>query len=288
MTQVWDDCAALQISQLFIARSLARAVRSRGCDTVSSLWQVIRGDLMPTCATLLGLTLSQDVLCQLDLSALRPHLALSHAHCRFAGKSHPARGRSEPPPMACRGGRRDRLRARPISESSGDHRVSRDPDRLARRRAQVAAVFMVAVFVITSMVRESSDKVTELLLSLPAPRSAYFFRKVCRLRHARLDPRCAQRAPLGTVRKFPGTCPLDRFSRLRAADRDDDESVLRAVLRGRWFPRLPSLRASTCCRVPWQRCRSSPALRCRIRPLTDRVVNAVVELIALLLPRSTA
>src|SRR5438093_5474466 len=42
---------------------------------------------------------------------------------------------------------------------------------------RVAAVFMVAVFVITSMVRESSDKVTELLLSLPAPRSVYFFGK---------------------------------------------------------------------------------------------------------------
>jgi Cu-processing system permease protein len=42
---------------------------------------------------------------------------------------------------------------------------------------RVAAVFMVTVFVITSMVRESSDKVTELLLSLPAPRSAYFFGK---------------------------------------------------------------------------------------------------------------
>src|SRR6266704_3668801 len=40
-----------------------------------------------------------------------------------------------------------------------------------------AAVFIVAVFVITSMVRELSDKVTELLLSLPAPRSAYFFGK---------------------------------------------------------------------------------------------------------------
>src|SRR5712675_2738906 len=42
---------------------------------------------------------------------------------------------------------------------------------------RVAAVFIVAVFVITSMVRELSDKVTELLLSLPAPRSAYFFGK---------------------------------------------------------------------------------------------------------------
>ncbi len=42
---------------------------------------------------------------------------------------------------------------------------------------RVAAVFMVAVFVITSMVRELNDKVTELLLSLPAPRSQYFLGK---------------------------------------------------------------------------------------------------------------
>jgi ABC-type transport system involved in multi-copper enzyme maturation permease subunit len=42
---------------------------------------------------------------------------------------------------------------------------------------RVAAVFIVAVFVITSMVREASDKVTELLLSLPAPRSTYYFGK---------------------------------------------------------------------------------------------------------------
>src|SRR5215471_2872483 len=42
---------------------------------------------------------------------------------------------------------------------------------------RVAAVFLLAVFVITSMVRESSDKVTDLLLSLPAPRSHYFFGK---------------------------------------------------------------------------------------------------------------
>jgi ABC-type transport system involved in multi-copper enzyme maturation permease subunit len=42
---------------------------------------------------------------------------------------------------------------------------------------RVAAVFMVAVFAITSMVRESSDKGTELLLSLPAPRYAYLLGK---------------------------------------------------------------------------------------------------------------
>src|SRR6266852_4353065 len=77
---------------------------------------------------------------------------------------------------------------------------------------RVAAVFILAVFVITSMVRELGDKVTELLLSLPAPRAA-------------------QRAAVGAVRKFPRTCPLDHFPHLRAADRDGDEPVLRAVLR---------------------------------------------------------
>jgi ABC-type transport system involved in multi-copper enzyme maturation permease subunit len=42
---------------------------------------------------------------------------------------------------------------------------------------RIAAVFMLSVFVLTSMLRESSDKVTELLLSLPVPRSHYFFGK---------------------------------------------------------------------------------------------------------------
>ena len=42
---------------------------------------------------------------------------------------------------------------------------------------RVAAVFMIAVFVITSMVREFNDKVIELLLSLPAPRALYFLGK---------------------------------------------------------------------------------------------------------------
>jgi Cu-processing system permease protein len=42
---------------------------------------------------------------------------------------------------------------------------------------RMAAVFMVATFVITSMVREANDKVTELLLSQPAPRFSYFLGK---------------------------------------------------------------------------------------------------------------
>ncbi len=40
---------------------------------------------------------------------------------------------------------------------------------------RTAAVFIVATFVITSMVRESNDKVNELVLSQATPRAAYFF-----------------------------------------------------------------------------------------------------------------
>jgi len=58
---------------------------------------------------------------------------------------------------------------------------------------------------------ESSDKVTELLLSLPAAAFRLFFRKVCRLRHARLDPRCAQRAPLGNRSQISRDLPSGPF-----------------------------------------------------------------------------
>jgi len=44
---------------------------------------------------------------------------------------------------------------------------------------RMAAVFIVATFIITSMVREADDKVTELMLSQPAPRSSYFLGKLC-------------------------------------------------------------------------------------------------------------
>src|SRR5581483_7612417 len=43
---------------------------------------------------------------------------------------------------------------------------------------RMGAVFIVVAFVVTSMVRESSDKVTDLLLSQAAPRYAYFAGKL--------------------------------------------------------------------------------------------------------------
>jgi ABC-type transport system involved in multi-copper enzyme maturation permease subunit len=43
---------------------------------------------------------------------------------------------------------------------------------------RVGAVFMLASFVVTSMVREFNDKVTELILSRPLQRGSYFFGKL--------------------------------------------------------------------------------------------------------------
>ncbi|MSQ72936.1 MAG: ABC transporter permease [Betaproteobacteria bacterium] len=43
---------------------------------------------------------------------------------------------------------------------------------------RVAAAFIVVAFAISSVVREANDKVTDLLLSLPTPRSSYFFGKL--------------------------------------------------------------------------------------------------------------
>ncbi|CDG82735.1 ABC transporter permease [Janthinobacterium agaricidamnosum] len=42
-----------------------------------------------------------------------------------------------------------------------------------------AAVFLIATFVVTSMVREANDKGLELLLALPMPRSSYLLGKLC-------------------------------------------------------------------------------------------------------------
>jgi hypothetical protein len=44
---------------------------------------------------------------------------------------------------------------------------------------RLCGVFVIVTFVITSMVREADDKVTDLLLSQSPPRAAYFFGKLC-------------------------------------------------------------------------------------------------------------
>jgi ABC-type transport system involved in multi-copper enzyme maturation permease subunit len=44
--------------------------------------------------------------------------------------------------------------------------------------ARLAAVFILATFVVTSMTREANDKAVELVLALPLPRAAYLFGKL--------------------------------------------------------------------------------------------------------------
>jgi hypothetical protein len=69
---------------------------------------------------------------------------------------------------------------------------------------RVAAVFIVAVFIITSMVRESGDKVTELLLSLPVPRSTYFFGKFAGYASVAVIVALLCALPLSLFAEFPG------------------------------------------------------------------------------------
>jgi ABC-type transport system involved in multi-copper enzyme maturation permease subunit len=69
---------------------------------------------------------------------------------------------------------------------------------------RVAAVFITAVFVITSMVREQNDKVTELLLALPAPRVSYFFGKFAGYGALALILALLCAAPLALVASFTG------------------------------------------------------------------------------------
>jgi len=59
------------------------------------------------------------------------------------------------------------------------------------------------------MVRESNDKITELLLSLPARRSAFFFGKIRRVRVGGADRGAPVRATVAFLAK-PRTRPLGR------------------------------------------------------------------------------
>jgi ABC-type transport system involved in multi-copper enzyme maturation permease subunit len=68
---------------------------------------------------------------------------------------------------------------------------------------RVAAVFIVATFIITSMVREANDKVTELMLSPPAPRSSCLQGKFAGCALVAVISRAGFRLPL-LLRRQPG------------------------------------------------------------------------------------
>jgi hypothetical protein len=148
---------------------------------------------------------------------------------------------------------------------------------------RVAAVFMLAVFVITTVVRESNDKVTELLLSLPAPRSAYFFGKFAGYATvaAILALLCA--LPLAPFANSQGlalwtvslVCELLIVTAMSLFCVLSFAQVVPAFAAVAGFYLLS--RSMTAMQIIAGPPRQDPAL-------TDRVVNSLVELIAFLLP----
>jgi ABC-type Na+ efflux pump permease subunit len=148
---------------------------------------------------------------------------------------------------------------------------------------RVAAVFILAVFVITSMVRELSDKVTELLLSLPAPRSAYFFGKF------------AGYAMLASILALLSALPLVPFANsqglvLWTLSLICELLIVTAMSLFCVLSFAQVVPAFAAVAGFYLLSRSMAAMQIiagaplQDPSLTDRVVNAVVELIALLLP----
>src|SRR5712672_31208 len=148
---------------------------------------------------------------------------------------------------------------------------------------RVAAVFIVAVFVITSMVWELSDKVTELLLSLPAPRSAYFLGKF------------SGYALVATVLALLSALPLVPFANSQGLVFWTVSLICELLIVAAMslfcvlsfaqvvpaFAAVAGFYLLSRSMAAMQIIASAPL---QDTTLTDRVVNAVVDLIALLLP----
>ena len=148
---------------------------------------------------------------------------------------------------------------------------------------RVAAVFIVVTFVITSMVRESSDKVTELMLSLPAPRAIYFFGKF------------AGYAAVALILALLCTLPLALFAHpgglaIWAASLLCELLIVTAMSLFCVLSLTQVVPAFAAVAGFYLLSRSMAAMQIiagaalQQPTLTDRVVNAIVELIALLLP----
>jgi ABC-type transport system involved in multi-copper enzyme maturation permease subunit len=148
---------------------------------------------------------------------------------------------------------------------------------------RVAAVFMIAVFVITSTVRELNDKVTELLLSLPAPRSFYFLGKFAGYAAVALIVALLSALPLAPFANPAGLalwttsllCELLIVTAMSLFCVLSFAQVVPAFAAVGGFYLLSRSMAAMqiIAGAPLQ----EPAL-------TDRAVNVIVELIALLLP----
>jgi ABC-type Na+ efflux pump permease subunit len=148
---------------------------------------------------------------------------------------------------------------------------------------RVAAVFIVVTFVITSMVRESSDKVTELLLSLPAPRATYFFGKFAGYAAVALILALLCALPLALY-AHPGGLAIWTASLLCELLIVTAMSLFCVLSLAQVVPAFAAVAGFYLLSRSMAVMQIIAGAALQAPTLTDRMVNAIVELIALLLP----
>lgn len=148
---------------------------------------------------------------------------------------------------------------------------------------RVAAVFMIAVFVITSMVREFNDKVTELLLSLPAPRAFYFLGKFAGYAAVALIVALLSALPLAPFANAPGLAlwTASLFCELLIVAAMSLFCVLSFAQVVPAFAAVGGFYLLSRSMAAMQVIAGAPL---HAATGTDRAVNVIVEMIALLLP----
>jgi len=148
---------------------------------------------------------------------------------------------------------------------------------------RVAAVFIVVTFVITSMVRESSDKVTELMLWLPAPRAIYFFGKFAGYAAVALILALLCALPLALF-AHPGGLAIWAASLLCELLIVTAMSLFCVLSLTQVVPAFAAVAGFYLLSRSMAAMQIIAGAALQQPTLTDRVVNAIVELIALLLP----
>ena len=148
---------------------------------------------------------------------------------------------------------------------------------------RAAAVFIAAAFVVTSMVREWNDKITELLLSLPAPRSAYFFGKFAGYAALALVLAPLSALPLVLVAKHGGLAlwTFSLFCELLIVTAMSMFCVLSLTQVVPAFAAVAGFYLLSRSMGAIQIIASAPL---REPTLPDRIANAIVDLIAYVLP----
>jgi ABC-type transport system involved in multi-copper enzyme maturation permease subunit len=148
---------------------------------------------------------------------------------------------------------------------------------------RVAAVFMIAVFVITSMVREFNDKVIELLLSLPAPRAFYFLGKFAGYAAVALIVALLSALPLAPFANPPGLAlwTASLFCELLIVAAISLFCVLSFAQVVPAFAAVGGFYLLSRSMAAMQVIAGAPLHE---PTLTDRAVNVIVQMIALLLP----